>query len=233
MTLFRLDASIRVDGSAQPRPRRPRGARVDAGPPRRRGRPTPPRHRPGPGHRLGRRRRAAPTSPPTSGRRPSATPPRSRPALVDELVAADALLFAVPLYNFGVSQHFKTYVDLVVTDPRMAAGQRPRSPASPPSWRRCVAAPTAPAPPARAGTTPPPGCAASSRTSGAWTCSRSRRSSRWSGVEPGAGRVRRPRRGRAGRRRRPRDRARPLAGGRAGTRGLSCRDRRSTGDPVA
>ena len=42
--------------------------------------------------------------------------------LVDELVAADALLFAVPLYNFGVSQHFKTYVDLVVTDPRMAAG---------------------------------------------------------------------------------------------------------------
>src|SRR3954447_24844872 len=43
--------------------------------------------------------------------------------LVDELVAADALLFAVPLYNFGVAQHFKTYVDLVVTDPRMAAGQ--------------------------------------------------------------------------------------------------------------
>jgi FMN-dependent NADH-azoreductase len=41
----------------------------------------------------------------------------------DELVAADALLFAVPLYNFGVSQHFKTYVDLVVTDPRMSAGQ--------------------------------------------------------------------------------------------------------------
>jgi len=38
-------------------------------------------------------------------------------ALVDELVEADALLFAVPLYNFGVSQHFKTYVDLVTTDP--------------------------------------------------------------------------------------------------------------------
>jgi FMN-dependent NADH-azoreductase len=45
--------------------------------------------------------------------------------LVDELEAADALLFAVPLYNFGVSQHFKTYVDLVVTDPRMAAGADP------------------------------------------------------------------------------------------------------------
>src|ERR1700686_5634385 len=42
--------------------------------------------------------------------------------LTDELAAADALLFAVPLYNFGVSQHFKTWVDLVVTDPRMSSG---------------------------------------------------------------------------------------------------------------
>ena len=45
--------------------------------------------------------------------------------LTDELIAADALLFAVPLYNFGVSQHFKTWVDLVITDPRMAAGAEP------------------------------------------------------------------------------------------------------------
>jgi FMN-dependent NADH-azoreductase len=45
--------------------------------------------------------------------------------LTDELAAADALLFAVPLYNFGVSQHFKTWVDLVVTDPRMGAGSDP------------------------------------------------------------------------------------------------------------
>jgi FMN-dependent NADH-azoreductase len=45
--------------------------------------------------------------------------------LTDELVAADALLFAVPLYNFGVSQHFKTWVDMVITDPRMAAGAEP------------------------------------------------------------------------------------------------------------
>ena len=44
---------------------------------------------------------------------------------VDQLVEADALLFAVPLYNFGVSQHFKAYVDLVITDPRMAAGVEP------------------------------------------------------------------------------------------------------------
>jgi FMN-dependent NADH-azoreductase len=45
--------------------------------------------------------------------------------LTDELVAADALLFAVPLYNFGVSQHFKTWVDMVIADPRMAAGAPP------------------------------------------------------------------------------------------------------------
>jgi FMN-dependent NADH-azoreductase len=45
--------------------------------------------------------------------------------LTDELIAADALLFAVPLYNFGVSQHFKAWVDMVVTDPRMAAGTEP------------------------------------------------------------------------------------------------------------
>jgi FMN-dependent NADH-azoreductase len=45
--------------------------------------------------------------------------------LTDELAAADALLFAVPLYNFGVSQHFKSYVDLVLTDARMAPGAEP------------------------------------------------------------------------------------------------------------
>ena len=45
--------------------------------------------------------------------------------LVDELIDADALLFAVPLFNFGVSQHFKTWVDLVITDPRMGPGQQP------------------------------------------------------------------------------------------------------------
>ncbi|MCG2623664.1 NAD(P)H-dependent oxidoreductase [Arthrobacter sp. I2-34] len=39
-------------------------------------------------------------------------------ALADELVNADALLFTVPLYNFGVSQHFKTWFDLAFTDPR-------------------------------------------------------------------------------------------------------------------
>jgi FMN-dependent NADH-azoreductase len=42
--------------------------------------------------------------------------------IADELIDADALLFAVPLYNFGVSQHFKAWVDLAITDPRMAPG---------------------------------------------------------------------------------------------------------------
>ncbi|GAA2581544.1 NAD(P)H-dependent oxidoreductase [Winogradskya consettensis] len=42
--------------------------------------------------------------------------------LVDELLAADAILFAVPLYNFGPSQHIKAYIDLVATSPRVASG---------------------------------------------------------------------------------------------------------------
>lgn len=46
-------------------------------------------------------------------------------ALVDELLAADAVVLAIPLYNFGVSQHVKTWIDLVITDPRAAPGQPP------------------------------------------------------------------------------------------------------------
>ncbi|MWC00343.1 FMN-dependent NADH-azoreductase [Agromyces seonyuensis] len=40
-------------------------------------------------------------------------------AFADELIDADALLFTVPLYNYGVSQHFKTWFDLAYTDPRI------------------------------------------------------------------------------------------------------------------
>lgn len=40
--------------------------------------------------------------------------------LADELLDAEALLFAIPLYNFGVSQHFKAWVDIVLTDPRIS-----------------------------------------------------------------------------------------------------------------
>ena len=45
-------------------------------------------------------------------------------ALVDELLAAEAVLLAVPLYNFGVSQHVKAWVDLIMTDPRAAGGAK-------------------------------------------------------------------------------------------------------------
>ena len=45
--------------------------------------------------------------------------------LVDELVAADAIVIATPLYNFGVSQHVKTWIDLIITDPRAGAGAPP------------------------------------------------------------------------------------------------------------
>ncbi|UFU06404.1 FMN-dependent NADH-azoreductase [Ruania halotolerans] len=39
--------------------------------------------------------------------------------LADELIDAEALLFAVPLYNYGVSQHVKTWFDVAYTDPRI------------------------------------------------------------------------------------------------------------------
>ena len=42
--------------------------------------------------------------------------------LVEELTSADVVILAVPLYNFGVSQHFKTWVDLVI------AGAGPTTP---------------------------------------------------------------------------------------------------------
>lgn len=51
--------------------------------------------------------------------------------LVDELVAADALLFAVPLYNFGIPQQVKHWIDLVITDPRAFDVDRPLLPGRP------------------------------------------------------------------------------------------------------
>ena len=46
-------------------------------------------------------------------------------SLVDELMAAQAYLFAAPLYNFGVPQHVKAWIDLLIADPRMGPGQQP------------------------------------------------------------------------------------------------------------
>ena len=40
--------------------------------------------------------------------------------LVDELLDADAYLFAVPIYNWGIPQHVKHWIDMVITDPRAA-----------------------------------------------------------------------------------------------------------------
>lgn len=46
--------------------------------------------------------------------------------LVDELFEADAYLFAVPIYNWGVPQQLKHWIDMVITDSRMgAAVERP------------------------------------------------------------------------------------------------------------
>jgi FMN-dependent NADH-azoreductase len=42
--------------------------------------------------------------------------------LADELVAADVLIITAPLYNFGISQHLKTWVDVLISDPRFAPG---------------------------------------------------------------------------------------------------------------
>jgi FMN-dependent NADH-azoreductase len=46
-------------------------------------------------------------------------------SLADELLEAEAYLFAVPLYNFGVPQHVKAWIDLLLTEPRMRAGETP------------------------------------------------------------------------------------------------------------
>lgn len=43
-------------------------------------------------------------------------------ALAAEVAAADAFIFAVPFYNFGVSQHFKAWVDIMLTQPQFALG---------------------------------------------------------------------------------------------------------------
>jgi len=121
MTLFRLDASIRVDGSQS----RAVGDVVEAA-----------WTEANPGERIERRHLGTDVLPATAwgdavnaGYVPEdQRTPAQREAvalaatLVDELVAADALLLAVPLYNFGVSQHFKTWVDLVIADPRMGPG---------------------------------------------------------------------------------------------------------------
>ena len=123
MTLFRLDASIRVDGSAS----REIADIVEqewlAA------------H---PGDRIERRHVGVDPIPsatwaaavsasfvPEADRTPEQRDAAAlATTLVDELLAADAILFAVPLYNYGISQHVKTYFDLILTDPRAAEAER-------------------------------------------------------------------------------------------------------------
>jgi FMN-dependent NADH-azoreductase len=120
MTLFRLDASIRAEGSAS----REIADIVEqewlAA------------H---PGETIERRHIGVDVLPADAwGNAVSAgfTPPEERSAeqaaavklattLTDELVNADAVLLAVPLYNWGVSQHIKVWFDLIMTDPRVRA----------------------------------------------------------------------------------------------------------------
>lgn len=42
--------------------------------------------------------------------------------LANEILDADVLVLASPLYNFGVSQFTKTWADLLITDPRLGPG---------------------------------------------------------------------------------------------------------------
>ncbi|WP_406298677.1 NAD(P)H-dependent oxidoreductase [Embleya sp. NBC_00888] len=51
--------------------------------------------------------------------------------LTDELLACDAFLLAVPMYNFGVPQQVKAWFDLVITDQRAADVTRPLLPGRP------------------------------------------------------------------------------------------------------
>ena len=45
--------------------------------------------------------------------------------LADELLAADAAVVSTALFNFGVSQHLKTWIDLLIADPRFGPGTTP------------------------------------------------------------------------------------------------------------
>jgi FMN-dependent NADH-azoreductase len=46
-------------------------------------------------------------------------------SLADEMLEADAYLLAIPLYNFGIPQHVKNWIDLLMTDPRVAYAPTP------------------------------------------------------------------------------------------------------------
>jgi FMN-dependent NADH-azoreductase len=45
--------------------------------------------------------------------------------LSDELRAADAVILSVPLYNYGISQHVKAWIDLLLTDRELVGDSGP------------------------------------------------------------------------------------------------------------
>lgn len=45
--------------------------------------------------------------------------------LADEVLGAEAVLIATPMYNYGVSQHLKAWIDLLMCDPRFSPGSLP------------------------------------------------------------------------------------------------------------
>ncbi len=49
--------------------------------------------------------------------------------VADELIDADALLLAIPLYNWGVAAHVKSWYDVAYTDPRISGGALKGKPA--------------------------------------------------------------------------------------------------------
>jgi FMN-dependent NADH-azoreductase len=124
MSLFRLDASIRTEGSASREIADIVEAEWRAGNP---DAPVTRRHvgtAPLPATAWG--EAVAGSWLPAAQRTPAQAEALALAAtLTDELIDAEALLFAVPLYNFGVSQHFKTWADLVISDPRMGPGEAP------------------------------------------------------------------------------------------------------------
>jgi FMN-dependent NADH-azoreductase len=120
MTLFRLDASIRIDGSVSREVADTvegawRAAHPDAAVTRR----DVGRH-PLPGD-------VWPDAVAGKGRPAGELTPAQADAvalaatLAGELIDADAYLLAVPLYNFGLPAAVKNWIDLVIADPRMAA----------------------------------------------------------------------------------------------------------------
>ncbi|OLT13151.1 ACP phosphodiesterase [Pseudonocardia sp. CNS-139] len=46
-------------------------------------------------------------------------------SLADEVIAADAAVIATPLYNYGISQHLKVWIDLLCVDERFVPGPNP------------------------------------------------------------------------------------------------------------